>query len=178
MLTNPAHTRGRPCSGRPRWRPVHEGRHGAEQPRRDPIYSLGARIRSGCRPSSPSRSRRSNSRSCLRPQSICRSRVTSHISLLVHCLNRMTQVLTELFDIGLLSPLSHTLAVSLFPATGPLWSMPLDVRSASCARSDHPRSPRALAARRPFPPPPARSTPCLRPQKGALPSRRLGPRAL
>jgi hypothetical protein len=72
---NPAHTRGRPCSGRPRWRPVHAGRHGVEQPRRDPIYSLGARIRSGCRPSSPSRSRRSNSRSCLRPQSICRSRV-------------------------------------------------------------------------------------------------------
>jgi membrane-bound metal-dependent hydrolase YbcI (DUF457 family) len=33
---------------------------------------------------------------------------TSHISLLVHCLNRMTQVLTELFDIGLLSPLSLT----------------------------------------------------------------------
>jgi hypothetical protein len=49
------------------------GAHGMEQPRRDPIYIRGARIRSGCRPSSPSRSRQSNSRSCLRPQSTYRS---------------------------------------------------------------------------------------------------------
>ena len=88
--------RGRPRQGR------------REQPRRNSIYRLGARIRSGCRPSSRSRRRQSNSRSCLRPPDICRSCVCmSFSSPLVHHWTRMNQVLTQKFDIGLLSPLSH-----------------------------------------------------------------------
>ena len=102
---------------------------------------------------------------------------TSHMSLLVHCLNRMTQVLSELLDIGLRSLLSHTLPVSLFSATGPLRSMALDVRSASCARSEHPHSPLVRVARRRFPQPSARSTPCRPHRKGGVPLSRLGVRA-
>ena len=112
-------TRGRPGRDRPRWRLVHAGRrprHGAIV--KGPIYRQGARIRSGCRPSSRSRRRRSNSRSCLRPPGICRSCVyTSSFSPLAQYWSRMFQVLTRRSDFGLLSPLSHA-AACLGPEPG------------------------------------------------------------